>query len=110
MNLLPSPDQNPAPEDGVEIHFDEKLGCLELACGRDAFAPYREVARRQLKEFPDISMDGVVEMNIVDTAKFVSRRAAPKRLFRDIAIVLLALTVLALAAIGAYALFTRKIA
>ena len=110
MNPQPSRDKNHPPEDGIEIHFDKKRGSLELGCEPDAFAPYREVARRQLKEFPEIPIDRIVEMNIVDTAEFASRRAASKRPFRDTAIVLLALAILTLAAIGAYALITGKIA
>jgi hypothetical protein len=55
----------PMSQDGVEIHFDQKRGYLELACEPDAFAPYREIAREQLKEFPDISIDKVMEINIV---------------------------------------------
>ena len=42
--------------DGIEIEFDEKRGYLHLACEADAFAPYREIAREQLKDIPDVSV------------------------------------------------------
>ena len=44
--------------DGIEIHFDEKNGYLELACEPDAFAPYREIAKRQLAEIPGLPNAG----------------------------------------------------
>ena len=69
--------------DGIEIHFDEKRGYLELACEPDAFAPYREFARTQLVDIPDVSLDKVIEIHIVDTATFVARRDAPRRRLWD---------------------------
>jgi hypothetical protein len=94
-------------QEGIEIHFDEKRGYLQLACEPDAFAPYREIAREQLKDFPDISIDRVIEMNIVDTATFVSRREAPKNRFWDFILVFFVIVVLSLAIFGVYALITK---
>jgi hypothetical protein len=94
-------------QEGIEIHFDEKRGYLQLACEPDAFAPYREIAREQLKDFPDIPIDKVIEMNIVDTAIFVSRREAPKNRFWDFILIIFVIVVLSLAIFGAYALITK---
>ncbi len=94
-------------QEGIEIHFDEKRGYLELACEPDAFAPYREIAREHLKDFPDISIDKVIEMNIVDTATLVARRDAPKNRIWGFIFGLLVIVVLILAIFGAYALITK---
>ena len=94
-------------EEGIEIHFDKKRGYLELACEPDAFAPYREIARDQLKDFRDIPIDEVIEMNIVDTATFVARRDAPRRRLVGYIFGLLVIVVLILAVVGAYALITK---
>jgi hypothetical protein len=93
--------------DGIEIHFDEKRGYLELACEPDAFAPYREIARDQLKDFPDIALEKVIEINIVDTATLVARRDAPKRRIGEIIVGLLIAAVIALAVIGAFAIIAK---
>jgi hypothetical protein len=87
--------------DGIEIHFDEKRGYLELACEPDAFAPYREIARNQLVDNPEILIDKVLEINIVDTAMFVARRDAPRRRFWDVVVTVAIIAVLCLAAVGA---------
>jgi hypothetical protein len=87
--------------DGIEIHFNEKRGYLELACEPDAFAPYRELARHQLSDFPDIPIDRVLELNIVDTATFVARRNAPRRQLLDYSVTFSIGLVLCLAAVGA---------
>ena len=89
--------------DGIEIHFDEKRGYLELACEPDAFASYRELARTHLADIPDISLDKVIEINIVDTATFVARRDAPRRKVSDWAIGGFVLLVLGFAVIGVIA-------
>jgi hypothetical protein len=91
-------------QDGIEIHFDEKHGYLQLACEPDAFAAYRSVAREHLKDFPDIPIDKVIEMNIVDTNTFVARRAVPKRRIRDLLFGIVVVIILVLAVIGSYAL------
>ncbi len=96
--------------DGIEIHFDEKRGYLELACETDAFSAYREIARDQLKDFPDISLDKVMEINIVDTATFVARRDAPKRRIGGIVVGGLVALVLILAVIGACAIIAKIVA
>jgi hypothetical protein len=97
-------------QDGIEIHFDEKRGILELACEPDAFAAYRYVAREQLKDFPEIPLDKVVEMNIVDTATFVARRDAPRNRVLGMMVAILVAAILALALIGAWALIAKLIA
>ena len=47
--------------DGIEIHYDEKRGRLELACEPDAFAPYRDLARQHLADMPEIRIEKVIE-------------------------------------------------
>src|SRR5687768_13287579 len=97
-------------QDGIEFHFDEKRGHLELACEPDAFAPYREIAREQLKYFPDILLDKVMEINIVDTATFVAKRDAPKRRIGGIVVGGLVVLFLVLAVIGACAIIAKIVA
>lgn len=87
--------------DGIEIHFDEKRGYLDLACEPDAFAQYREVARNQLSDFPDIPIDKVLEINIVDTEKYVARRMRPVRGFSELVAVVVAIALVGLVVIGA---------
>ena len=94
-------------QDGIEIHFDEKRGYLQLACEPHAFAAYREVARDHLKDLPEIPLDKVIEMNIVNTATFVARRDAPKRCVRGLIFGFLVVLVLALAIVGACALIAK---
>lgn len=94
-------------EIGIEIHFDEKRGYLEIACEPDEFTPYREIAREQLKDFPEIQFKKVIEMNIVDIATFVARRDAPKRRMGDLIIGLVVVAILSLALVGACAVITR---
>jgi len=94
-------------QNGIEIHFDEKHGCLRLACEPDAFAAYRSVAREHLKDFPDIPIDKVIEMNIVDTATFVARRDTPKRRIGGLIVCIIVAVILALALVGAYALISK---
>ena len=93
--------------DGIEIHFDEKRGYLELGCEPDAFAPYRELARTQLTDFPEISLDSVIEINVVDTATFVARRDAPRRKVWDLVIGVLILVIVVFAVIGVVAIARR---
>src|SRR5262245_30066019 len=93
--------------DGIEIHFDETRGYLELACEPDAFAPYRALARKQLADFPEIDVDKVIEINIVDTATYVARRDAPRNQILGIIIGIVIVGILVLAAVGALALFAR---
>jgi hypothetical protein len=98
------------PKDGIEIHFDEKRGYLELACEPDAFASYRDLAREHLKDLPEIPLDKVVEMNIVDTATFVARRDAPKRRIGGLIIGFVVVVILVLAFVGACALIAKYFA
>jgi hypothetical protein len=95
------------PKDGIEIHFDEQRGYLELACEPDAFASYRDLARDQLKDLPEIPINEVIEMNIIDMATFVARREAPKRRIGGLAIAVAVVIILPLALIGAYAVIKR---
>ena len=96
--------------DGIEIHFDERRGHLELACEPDAFAAYREIARRQLADFPGISVDNVIEFNVVDTVRVMERRNAPQRRMWELVIwIIVALLTLvgAFAIVGVVAVFRR---
>lgn len=94
-------------QDGIEIHFDEKHGYLRLACEPDAFAAYQSVAREHLKDFPDIPVDKVVEINIVDTATFVARGNAPKRRIGSLFFGIIVVVIIVLAVIGACTLFAK---
>jgi hypothetical protein len=85
--------------DGIEIHFDEKRGRLELACEPDAFAPYREIARKQLVEASIIDLDKVNEINLIDTAAFVARRNTSQHIL-NWAVAGVVLLVIVLAVIG----------
>jgi hypothetical protein len=95
------------PEDGIEIHFDEKRGCLELACEPDAFRRYLEVARDQLRDVQEIPMERVIELNIVDAATHVTQSRAPKQRAADWIIGSVLFVVVALAIVGAVALITK---
>jgi hypothetical protein len=95
--------------DGIEIHFDEKRGYLQLACQPDAFAAYRDIARKQLADFPDISIEKVVELSVTDTATFVARRDAPRRHLINALICTLVVLIFALAAVGAVALVSKLV-
>lgn len=97
-------------KDGIEIHYDEKRGYVQLACEPDAFAAYREIAREHLKDFSEIPIDHVIEMNIIDTTTFVSRRDVPKRRIRDLIFGAILVLILALAVIGARAVVVQVIA
>ena len=93
--------------DGIEIHFDEKRGYLQLACEPDAFVAYRDVARKQLVDFPHIAIEKVLELSVTDIATFVARRDSPRRRFVNVIIGLVAVVILALAAVGAVALVSK---
>ncbi|MBE7157816.1 MAG: hypothetical protein INR62_05180 [Rhodospirillales bacterium] len=93
--------------EGIEIHYDDKRQYLELACEPDAFAAYRGVARQHLSDFPEIDIDRVIEIHIMDTATFVRRRNAPRRRIWDAVFIVLLVLVLTLAAIGAISLAAR---
>ena len=95
------------PRAGIEIHFDDNRRVLELACEPDSFRSYLDLARRDLESFPEIDVDKVVELYITDTATFVSRRDAPKRRYRDIALVVLIIGTVSLAVFGAFVLIMR---
>jgi hypothetical protein len=95
--------------DGIEIHFDETRGYLALGCEPDAFAKYRAIAREQLKDFPEIPVDKVIEINLVDTATFVARRDAPRKRIGDLIICGVIIIVVCLAAYGGVVLCGRLI-
>jgi hypothetical protein len=88
-------------QDGIEIHFDEKRGYLELGCEPDAFAAYREVAREHLKDSPEIPIAKVMEIRIVDTATFVAKRETRGHWVVGVLFVVVLLTILVLAVVGA---------
>lgn len=94
-------------QDGIEIHFDEKRGYLQLACEPDAFAAYLEVARKHLEVLPEITLDKVIEINITDTATFVARRDAPGHRLGGIIFGAAVVVILLLAVIGACALIAK---
>lgn len=60
--------------DGIEVHFHDERGYLELACEPDAFAAYLALAKEHLEGVPDIDYNRVKEINIADTAAFVAER------------------------------------
>jgi hypothetical protein len=60
--------------DGIEVHFHDERGYLELACEPDAFAAYVALAKDHLDGVPDIDFNRVKEINIADTAAFVAER------------------------------------
>ena len=74
-------------QDGIEIHFDEKRGYLELACEPDAFAAYREVARDHLKDFPQVALEKVIELKLTSQEQadfqFVSTSVAASQIPRQ---------------------------
>lgn len=94
-------------QDGIEIHFDEKRGYLELACEPDAYAEYWYLAREHVAGIPHVAIEKVVEIHITDTATFVARRDAPKRYLGSVIFAIIVLVVLLLAAIGAWSVFSR---
>ena len=73
--------------EGIEIHFDDKHGLLELACEPDAFASFRELSRTMLVDFAEIQFDKVVEITIIDSHTAIAKRNQPGRRFRDWTIV-----------------------
>ncbi len=94
-------------KDGIEIHFDEKRGCLELACEPDAFSSYLELARGHLKDLPEIPIDQVIEINIVDAATFAARWDASHRHLGGMVVGGIVVVVLVLAVIGAWAIIAK---
>jgi hypothetical protein len=95
------------PQDGIEIHFDDKRGFLELACEPDAFRQYLDLARRDMEPFPEIDVGRVIELHITDTATFVARRDAPRRRLWDVVFGVSIMGMVVLAAFGGYVLITR---
>jgi len=96
--------------DGIEIHYDDKRGYLELACEPDAFAQYREVARQQLSDFPEIEVDKVLEISIVDTTRFVARRSESRHKYFGIIVGAAVCGIVFLAVIGVISLVKWAIA
>ncbi len=68
------------------------------------------ILREQLKDLPEIPVDRVMELNIVDTATFVARRDPPKQRIWSCLVGLVVAIILALAAIGACALIENYVA
>lgn len=94
-------------QDSIEIHFDEKRGYLQLACEPDAFAAYLVMTRKHLEVLPEIALDKVVEINIIDTATSVARRGAPARRLVDLIFGVVVVAILVLAVIGACSLVAK---
>ena len=90
--------------DGIEIHFDEKRGYLKLACEPGAFEPYRDLAKSQLTDLPEIAIDRVVEINIFNTAAIVARREAPRNKVIGYTFTFVIVAVLTLAVIGLFSI------
>ena len=65
-------------DESIEIHFDDKRGALELACGPDAFRAFRDFASRELGDLPDLPWEKVESIEVLDTATFVARRNSRK--------------------------------
>ena len=87
--------------DDIDVHFREKEGRLELACRSSDFAPYLETAVRQLgPEFGYLSMDRVVELNVVNLDAAAERRNTPANIAIRIVAGLVVVAVLFLAIIG----------
>jgi hypothetical protein len=90
--------------EGIEIHYNNKRQYLELACEPNAFALYRKIAKDHLSDFPEINVDEVIELNIVDMASFVANRDVPMKRFWETIVIGVMFLVLALAVIGAVAI------
>lgn len=87
--------------DGFEIHYDEKLGRLDLACEPEAFAPYQELARSNLHEFPEILLDKVTEICITDVKRRSERKVGVLDSIMAYSFIVVFFLVLVLAFIGA---------
>src|SRR5262245_54765093 len=87
-------------QDGIEIHFDDKRGHLDLACEPDAFAAYLDLAKDHLEGIPEIDFNLVKEINITNTAVFVAERESLASKLVCGAIIACIFFVLLLAAIG----------
>jgi hypothetical protein len=92
---------------GIEIHFNEKRGCLELSCEGDDFSPYRELARKQLRDFTGLPFDKVTEIVVVDAAASSARRHARGARLRGLLAGLVVALILILAVVGAYTLISE---
>jgi hypothetical protein len=92
--------------DGVEIHYDDKRRYLELACEPDAFAAYRDLARQHLADFPEIDLERVIEINVVDTAQSVKKREVANRGVRGIFFTILFVLTIVLAGVGAISIIS----
>jgi hypothetical protein len=90
--------------EGIEIHFDDKRGVLELACEPDAFRPYLDLVRKDMEPFSEINVDQVIELHITDTAKFVARREAPRQQLWDSMLGISFVVTIGFALFGAYSL------
>ncbi|MEX1231865.1 MAG: hypothetical protein WEB58_16590 [Planctomycetaceae bacterium] len=86
--------------DGIKIIYEEERQFLSLVCEPDAFVRYRELARENLADLPEINVDEVVELVIVDFAALEARRDAPKKRLWEMLGVGIFLVILALAVIG----------
>jgi hypothetical protein len=87
-------------DESIEIHFDERRGHLELACGADAFKSFRNFAENELKDFPDIEFDKVSTIEILDTAAFVARRDSNRNRWLSYGCCIIALILFGVISIG----------
>lgn len=93
--------------DGIEIHFDPKRGRLELSCEPDAFVAYREITRKQLAGFPEVQLDHIYEINVVDAKIYTARNGKHQSVLRTILLGAAVAAVGSLAILGAFVLIGR---
>ena len=60
-------------DDGFKVHYDQKRGRLEIACDTGSYKRFRDLVSHQFTDIPEINFDNVVEIEILDSAKFVAR-------------------------------------
>ena len=91
-------------QDGIEVHFDEKRGRLELACEPDSFALFRDLAAKELRGLDNINFGKVQEIEILDVDTCVARREAPRSRLLLIGFVTIGLGIVATFLVGAVTL------
>jgi len=96
-------------QDGIEIHFDKKRCHLELSCEPDAFTAYRNLVENDLKNFPEIPFENVIEIRITNTAAVIKRGTSTQKWVINLALCFIVIFTLAFAFIGVYTIFTRHL-
>ena len=94
-------------QDGIEIHFNEKSGYLQLDCEPDAFAAYLELARKDLQGFPDVSLDKVREIYIIKIPADATQLGPQPRGIRQLMFFSIVFIILGLAVSGAISLIGK---